>query len=205
MYRSSSRIFPAIILTLVVVALIIGLVIVGRSIFGATKPETEETEGITPQEELLTVNASRAVRMTIRGPIVADEEFRSYRVSVSPNARKYTVYKGYLDGVQKQRAYDNNTQAYEEFVYALDKAALTKKGRYTEEEASDIRGICATGRVYEYELLDGSSVLQRYWTSTCKGSPGTLGASADQLTALFTAQIPDKVDYKKHFGGGLSF
>jgi hypothetical protein len=52
-------------------------------------------------------------------------------------------------------------------------------------------GICATGRVYEYEIIDGDTTVKRLWTSTCKGSPGSLKASADQLTNLFVAQIPD--------------
>jgi hypothetical protein len=207
MYRSNpSRLFPAIILTLVVISLIIGLVTVARSMFADRAPEEDEDSAvITPSEQLTTVTANRSVQMTIRGPIVANEEHRSYRVNISPQARIYTVYKGYLDSVVKNQRFDNNNQAYEEFVYALDKAAFTKEGELTEEEASDIRGICATGQVYEFELFDGDTRLQRYWTSTCKGSPGTLGASVRQVANLFTAQIPEDVDYDTRFGSRLLF
>ena len=77
-----------------------------------------------------------------------------------------------------------------EFVYALDKANLPL-GTQLSEEKDDTRGICATGRIYEYEIIKGEEVVKRLWTSTCKGSPGSLQASADQLTNLFKVQIPD--------------
>ena len=84
----------------------------------------------------------------------------------------------------------NNVRAYEEFVHALDKANLAL-GEQFDEDKDDTRGICATGRVYEYEIYDEDTLVKRLWTSTCKGSPGSLRASAEQLTNLFTAQIPD--------------
>ena len=202
MYRSkSARIFPIIIFVAVAAALIFGLVTVGRYMFAGNDNNPDAVSKVEQaRDELLTINADRSVRMTIRGPIVGDENFRTYAVSISPSERLYTTYKGYRDSVKQRETFDNNTPAYEEFVYALDKAAFTKTGKFTEEEASDIRGICATGRVYEYEIFDGNSRLQRYWTSTCKGSPGTFGASVEQVTDLFSAQVPDaKLEYKSQF------
>lgn len=194
MYKSNSqRIFPLIIIVIVVVALIAGLVTVGRQLFGnSTNKSEEETALQQRQNDLLTVDPDRSVLMTIRGPIVADESYRTYQVRITPGQRTYAIYKGYLSEELSKKEYANNNQAYEQFVYALDKAAFTKQGKNSDEQASDVRGICATGRVYEYELLDSSNIMQRYWTSTCKGSPGTLGASQQQLTNLFAAQIPEK-------------
>lgn len=194
MYKSNSqRIFPLIIIVIVIVALIAGLVTVGRYLFGGSSNQSEEQSlAEKNQSELLTVDQDRSVIMTIRGPIVADESYRSYQVKITPKQRSYMVYKGYLSEVLSKKEYANNNQAYEQFVYALDKAAWTKAGKKSDEQASDVRGVCATGRVYEFELMNASNVLQRYWTSTCKGSPGTLGASQQQLTNLFAAQIPEK-------------
>ena len=197
MYRSSdNRIFPMILIAVVVIALVAGLVTLGRYLFsGSGRSEEEQSRQEVAREQLTTVNEDRSVRMTIRGPLVADEEFRSYRISVSPSERVYAKYSGYLDRNLEQQDYDNNRQAYVQFVHALDKAAMTQEGKYTEEEASDLRGICATGLVYEFEILSENSVQQRYWTSTCKGSPGTFGASVDQVKGLFRSQIPDdKID-----------
>ena len=193
MYRSSdNRIFPMILIAVVVIALVAGLVTVGRYLFsGNGGDEQTQSRQEIASEQLTTATADSSVRMTIRGPLVADENFRSYRISVSPDSRDYAQYSGYLDDQLEAKSYQNNRQAYVQFVHALDKAALTKEGRYTEEEASDLRGICATGLVYEFEILDAGEVKQNYWTSTCKGSPGTFGASVEQVKSLFRAQIPE--------------
>lgn len=184
---------PIIIFIIIAALLIFGLVAAAKYLFGGSRGDDEEvrTTVQTAQDELLTINVDRSVRATVRGPIVADENFRSYQVTVSPSSRVYTGFDGYLEYVRENKSYDNNSKAYEEFVYALDKAAITKPGKYTEDQASDLRGICATGRIYEFEFLDEGSVKKHYWTSTCKGSPGTFGASVDQIMDLFAAQVPE--------------
>lgn len=191
MYRSNSaRVVPLVILTVVSIALIFGLVSVGRYIFGGSGTDTTTDEINTARDDLLTVDVDRAMVMTIRGPIVGDEKFYSEEVKITPTFRSYTLYNGYRDSINDEQSLSNNTPAYEQFVYALDKANLTAPGEYTTSEASDLRGICATGRVYEFAVYDGDARLQWYWTSTCKGSPGTLGASVDQVKNLFVAQLP---------------
>lgn len=198
MYRSSStRIVPIIIFVVVAAALIIGLVSVGRYLFGGGGTDEQQITVEQAREQLLTVEVNRSVRMLVRGPIVADESFRTFEITVTPTERRYVEYTGYRESVDSQKDFSNNNRAYEQFVFALDKAAFTSPGRFTEAEASDVRGICATGRVYEFELLSASQQLQRYWTSTCKGSPGTLGASLTQIVDLFSAQIPDtKLEFR---------
>lgn len=201
MYRSNStRIFPIILIVIVVVALIAGIVTVGRYLFsGNGDTDQQKSRAETAREALLKVDVDHSVRMTIRGPIVGNESFRSYQVTISPSQREYVVYKGYLEDVESRDTYGNNNAAYEELVYALDKAALTSSGKYTDEQPEDLRGVCATGRVYQYEILSDGSAKESYWTSTCKGSPGTFGASVQQVTDLFTKQIPTKVEYNSQF------
>ncbi len=192
MYRNNSaRAVPIIIFVIVAAALIFGLVMVGRYIFGGSSSGADSATISQAREQLLEVTADRSIQMTIRGPIVANEDFKTYDVTISPNERSYTAYTGYKDTVVSDDTLGNNTPAYEQFVYALDKAAFTKTGSYTESEASDLRGICATGRVYEFTLYNDTEALQHYWTSTCKGSPGTLGANLQQVLSLFFAQVPD--------------
>ena len=197
MYRNSStKIFPIILIIIVVVALIIGIVSVANYLFGGGGEEAsqQKTQAELATEKLLRVDVDQSVRVTVRGPIVANEEFRTRQIIVSPTQREYIVYKGYLESIESRKTYSNNTKAYDEFVHALDKAALTKSGKYTTEEQDDLRGICASGLVYQFDILSGGSADVAYWTSTCKGSPGTFGASLQQVTNLFANQIPDKVD-----------
>ena len=189
MYKSSSsRILPIIIVLLVVAIAIAALVSVGRAIFsGDTAKGPKVDPGV---ESLLNTAVDRSVRMTVRGPLVADEQFRSYQITVDSSSRRLNTYSGYLDQTIDSVQLGNNAKAYEEFVYALNRANLMK-GNELEDEKNDTRGICATGRVYEFEVLQGASAIKRLWTSTCKGSSGSLKASLSQVQKLFLNQIPD--------------
>jgi hypothetical protein len=190
MYKSSSSRVVPIVLVLIVVAIAIAvLVSVGRAIFGGGN--TQETSKVDlGVESLLNTSVDRSVRMNVRGPIVADENFRSYQIAVDSSSRRMTTYSGYLDKTIDNVQLGNSVKGYEEFVYALNRANLMK-GVELADEKNDTRGICATGRVYEFEVLQGSSVIKRLWTSTCKGSQGSLKASVTQLQKLFNEQIPD--------------
>ena len=196
MQRSNgARIFPAIVTLIVVVLVIVAIVSIGRAIFSAGNESSSSTDTTdTGQEGLLDTSSGHAVRMRVRGPIVAQEEFKSYQIQISATKRSMTVYKGYLDDVQKQKKLSNTHAAYEEFVYALDKANMMKGQVPTDDEKNDLRGICATGYVYEYALIENGDETKRLWTSTCSGSKGSLDASTDQLNDLFYAQIPNSSD-----------
>lgn len=194
MYKgSSSRIVPIILILIVVAIVVAALVSIGRAILGGGGGAVDQSQVDTGRQALLNTASDRSVRMTVRGPIVANENFRSYRITVDPVSRNLTTYSGYLTQEVNSKALDNNTQAYEQFVYALDKANMMNGESFTGEK-DDTRGICASGRVYEFEVLSGGDVVKRLWTSTCKGSPGSFRASVSQVSGLFQDQIPDSKD-----------
>ncbi len=188
---SQNRFLPVLLIIIVMIIAVVAIVSLARAVFFSGDRNAEQAQQIdVSREALLSTDVDRSVRMTIRGPIVADEDFNSYRITVSPDSRSMVTYRGYLDAPIDRNNLSNNTAAYEEFVHALDKANLAL-GVAFEGEADDTRGICATGRVYEYEILDSDNVVKRLWTSTCSGSKGSLNASVEQLTNLFVKQIPD--------------
>lgn len=190
MYKSSSsRVVPIVLILIVVAIAIAVLVSVGRAIFGGNSSQ-ETAQVDLGAESLVNTAVDRSVRMTVRGPLVADENFRSYQIAVDSSNRRLTTYSGYLDQTIDSVQLGNNTRAYEEFVYALSRANLMR-GTELDDEKNDMRGICATGRVYEFEVLQGASVIKRLWTSTCKGSAGSLRADVKQVNQLFHDQIPD--------------
>ena len=195
MYRGEkARIFPVIIVLIVIALAVAGLVAAGRAIFGGNQPTSSQPD--TSREALLNTASLRSVRMTVRGPLVADENFRSYQLTVSNGSRTLTTYSGYLAQPIGSKQLSNNNKAYDEFVHALDKANLAK-GEAFSGDKDDTRGICASGKVYEFEILDGSQAVKRLWTSTCKGSPGSLKASVKQLELLFLEQVPDRKELLK--------
>lgn len=188
-YRNS-RILPTILTIVVIIIAIAGVVALARLLFtGAGSSSTSKDEVNVAQQSLLNTTDGRSVRMTVRGPIVADEDFRSYRITISPTARQFEAFKGYLDTATDQQTLPNNTAAYDEFVHALDKANLAA-GKQFEGEKNNVLGICATGKVYEFALLSSGETDSMFWTSTCGGSPGSLKGSAAQLSGLFLGQIP---------------
>lgn len=186
-YRTS-RILPIILVVVIIIIAIAALVSLARVVFfsgGSSAPVVTDVS----REALLNTSAGRSVSMTVRGPIVADEEFHSYKIDISASNRELSTFKGYLGTVVDKTSLGNNVAAYEEFVHALDKADLAD-GTELEGDKNDVRGICATGRVYEFSIIDNGKTVKRLWTSTCKGSTGSLDASVNQLTELFVNQIP---------------
>ncbi len=185
----TTRVFPIILLLIVTAVVIAALFSLARLIFlpDTTKKEGASTSQVDTTSALLKTDAGRSVKMTARGPIVSNENFRTYEVIVSPNSRNISVYSGYLDNKIDGTSYVNNVAAYTEFVYALDKSNLIKGTQGN----TDIRGVCAPGYVYVFDIIkDGKSIDNR-WTSTCGASKGTLTAYLPQVKALFDAQIPD--------------
>lgn len=184
------RTLPIILVVVIIIIAVAALVSLARAVFFSGSNGSSGGIVDISRDALLSTDVDREVTMTVRGAIVADEEFNSYSITVSPSSRVMTAYTGYLDAVIDRQSYGNNTAAYDEFVHALDKANMAK-GDQLEGEANDVRGVCATGRVYEFGIIYEDELVKGLWTSTCKGSPGSLDASADQLRQLFLAQIPD--------------
>ena len=77
------KILPVIIIILIVIMAVIALMSLGKAIFkngGKKEPQVNALE-----QALLATDASRGVKMTVRGPIVAQENFRSYQIVITPS------------------------------------------------------------------------------------------------------------------------
>lgn len=181
------RLVPIIVVIIVAIISIAALVSLGRAIFSGGGDSPTETTVNTGKQALTSTLADRSVRMTVRGPIVANENFYSYTITANSSARNMTTYVGYVGQQIDSSQLENSTPAYEQFVYALDRANLMEGSASSND---DIRGICATGNVYEFEVLQGENSVQKLWTSTCSGSAGTLKANLGQVSRLFQLQIP---------------
>jgi hypothetical protein len=190
-YRNS-RIFPIALVLIIAAIAIAAIVSLTRAIFFSTSSTNQTTVAQVDagRQALLSATTDRSVRMTVRGAIVADEKFHSYQITITPSSRTLATYIGYLDTTVDNVNLGNNIPAYEQFVYSLDRANLAKGTELTGDK-NDTRGICATGRVFEFAILKADKSVKTLWTSTCAGSKGSLDASVDQLTQLFVSQIPN--------------
>jgi len=193
-YRNASRALPIIFVFIIIVIAVVAMIALTRAVFFSGSSKTAKVD--TSEQSLLDVSDGHSVSMTVRGPIVADEAFHSYTIDVSPSSRELTTYSGYEDTIVDQSSLPNNDAAYTQFVFALDKANLVKGT----DDQSDIRGICASGRVYQFTIYNGGSPVKSLWTSTCSGSRGTLKANVGQLSTLFLNQIPNATDMTRRVG-----
>lgn len=193
MNRGITRFIPIIFIGLIVILVIAAIVSVVRIMINNNQQSTSEVVD-TSNEALIATGSNHSVGMTVRGKIVGNETFRSYRVVVRPNQRNFTRYKGYLEQPLVTKKYDNNVRAYQEFVYALSRSGLAK-GTALSGEADDTRGICAAGVLYEFEIIEGSKVVKRLWTTTCPDAKGSLVGNVALLQELFVDQIPDAGEY----------
>lgn len=186
-YRTP-RIFPIALVLILMAIAIIGLVYAAQMLFfsgGNTKPKSD-----TSQAALLNTSVSHSVLMTVRGQIVADENFRTYQIKIAPNARTFTTYKGYLNEKLENVSLYNNVPAYEQFVYALDRAKFMDSNEFTGDN-NDTRGICATGFLYEFSIMDSNKTIKKLWTTTCAGERGSFRVAVAPITNLFVVQIPN--------------
>lgn len=185
------RVIPIIIAIIVIAGIAWALISLGRAFFGGEGDSSPSPSPVNSgKQALTTTTADRSVRLSVRGPIVAQENFHSYSISVSPDSRTMTTYEGYLGEQIDTSQLDNNVQAYEQFVNALDRANMME-GTPLTGDANDTAGVCATGNLYMFEVLQATNVVRSLWTTTCKGSAGSLKANRQQLQNLFKAQIPD--------------
>lgn len=184
------RVIPIILVIIVVIVAAVALFSLGRTLFGGGgESESPAPTTNTGQSALTTTTADRSVRMSVRGPIVAGEDFHSYTITVSPDARNMTTYVGYVGQQVGNSQLTNNVQAYTQFVNALSLAKLMD-GTPLTGDANDTNGVCATGYLYVFDTLQATNVVQSLWTTTCKGSPGSLKANLPQVRSLFQLQIP---------------
>lgn len=190
----NNQLLPVIIIVIIVVVSVAAIVALARTLLFGGSSSSEKKED--PQvNALVQTTADRAVRMTIRGPITADEKFRSYQITISPSSRVMTTYAGYLDQQIDTVQLDNNTRAYEEFVFALERAGMMA-GTPLEGGKNDTRGLCPTGKIIEFETLQNSQTVEKLWTTTCGGTSSFKG-NATQVSDMFLAQIPQGQDLLK--------
>ncbi len=107
-----SRVIPIIIVIIVIALAIWAMVSLGRAMFGGDSSTTSTTEPVNNGKAALTqTTADRSVRMTVRGPIVASENFNSYTITVTPSSRTMTTYVGYVGQQINTEQLSNDTQA----------------------------------------------------------------------------------------------
>jgi hypothetical protein len=150
-----------------------------------------------PQKPLTDYASSDAlVRLTVDGRILSDQDHQAYQITVSRSETRVETLRGYEYDTIESRTYENNQESFTNFLRALDLAGFTRG--IDDSKNQDERGVCATGRRHVYEVLNGTSEVQRYWSTTC-GGQGTFKGNTAEVKMLFDKQVPS-IDYPKTIG-----
>lgn len=133
-------------------------------------------------------NTQAVTRLTIDGPITAPAVHRATRISVSQTSTVIEQLRGYDGEVIDLQTFPNTQASYRTFLRSLELAGFTKGD--TSDNLKNDRGYCPLGSRYIYELNDGSEQLQRFWSTTCRGTKTYQGEPALTLQ-LFKNQVPN--------------
>jgi hypothetical protein len=168
----------------VIVLVILTFVLIWRG-FGGDDP----AEMPAPLTEY--ANTTAAMRFTIIGEVNAEQEHRAVRITVSRSEARLEVLEGYQRALGEARSYPSNQEAYATFLRALDLQGFDQG--VDDPERADYRGYCPEGNRYLYEIVDGTNIIQQYWSTSC-GDAGTFAGSPNAVRSLFRDQIPDYRD-----------
>lgn len=138
---------------------------------------------------------STQVRLTVDGPIIAEQEHQAYRITVGRAQTQIETLQGYEYTPIETKSYENNRESYSNFLRAIDLNGFAKGNSKSPNQ--DERGVCPEGSRLIMEIVDGSNRIQRYWTTTCGG--GNFRGNSAKVRQLFNKQIPS-ADFTKLTG-----
>jgi hypothetical protein len=162
--------------------IVLTFILIFRAFSGGDEPRQERID-------LMSYATTDAVmRLTIDGPIDADQEHDRVRITVSNDQVLYEEIQGYEGRLIESRTYPSNTQAYGNFLRALALAGYTNGNP---EADDDERGYCPRGSRYVYEALDGGDTILRWWSTSCTSSEGNFLGNASTVRNLFIRQVVD--------------
>ena len=122
----------------------------------------------------------------VSGEIQAKEEHREIRISVNRNERVFEVISGYDGKVIARKTFPNSSDAFEEFMYALERAGFTDDRN---SEFDTVKGVCPKGTRSEYVLSKQGAELSRLWSTSCSRKDGSFAGERRLVRDLFQNQI----------------
>lgn len=164
----------------VVAVIIVAFILVLKG-FGGSKAPKDEINLLDY------ANSQTVVRLVVDGPVVSDQNHQGYSITVGRDANTIEVTKGYEKEVTKAQTYANNSEAYANFLRALQLQNFTKG--VDDKNREEMRGFCPNGDRFVFEIEAVGRSVQRFWTSTCGG--GTFRGNSAAIRNLFARQIPD--------------
>ncbi|HVV25503.1 MAG TPA: hypothetical protein VHC21_00515 [Candidatus Saccharimonadales bacterium] len=183
------RYFIGFLVTIGLIILLIVLLFTGGGNKNNNNQPSTSSRPKTVDELAAYASTDAVVRLTIDGPIVADQNHQAVQVTVGQDDVTYSQVQGYQGTVANQQSFVNNQNAYSNLLYALGHAGFLK-GDSSKALANE-KGYCPTGNRYVFELIEDGQDVQRYWATSCGGTPKTYKGNLNLTLTLFQAQVPN--------------
>jgi hypothetical protein len=175
---------------IVVIVIIAAIIVAAVEIFvQVAKRTTGFPFATAPTPVPIATNLINSVRMTVEGPIVANEQFVSLTLTASASQRTLTIFVTYANQTLSNQTLDNNTEAYSQFLDALLNAGYTKA--VPGQSGTKVDSTCPQGSRYIYDALDASgNPLTSLWSTSCGSSGASFDGDVNMVNQLFKAQFP---------------
>lgn len=135
-------------------------------------------------------NTGSKLRLSITGPIVAEENHRTLVFEVGQGTRSVKLLKGYIQTLEKEQQLANNYNAYEAFAGALYNSGYMLER--TNIKNTNYTNQCPNGNVYRAELVDAENKIKKsLWRVSCDAKAGTMSGNPNIILGLFKKQFPD--------------
>ena len=185
----ASKLRWGMVIVIVTIALLLigwGMFSIARSIFDSGSSSSNNTS--TESDEVTLVEDANVARYSVDGPVVANEDHRSYEIEVTSGVVEMTVYKSYGSEVVSRKSYPNTNAAHDAFMSSLASLNVTDRrdGTTLDDDFAE-QGVCPSGRRRVLELDDNI----RRWSATCSNRVGTADFSMSSVERLFRRQVPD--------------
>ncbi len=171
------------------IAAIVVVVLLVLSLFRGLESQNGDTGSLVTSSYSLDDKSAidSVARYTVSGPIVAEENYRQVRITISKNVRTVEVLKGYKGTVEKTSTLPNTPEAYTAFLGALRAAKFADR---RDTANTDISSICVTGNKYYFDLSINGTKKVETWTTSCSLKNGTFAGNKDGTALLFRNQVP---------------
>lgn len=195
-FRSRIRWILVIAVSIIALILIVwGLFTIASNIFRGNGEDQTDTVQIDADRNTVQSTAVAAYKVT--GPIVANEDQRSYTIVVTANTVTMKTFSSFGKTLIAEKSYTNTPIAYESFLSALANADVTALQRNASTEFTfEDQGVCARGRKFFVEL--DTNIFR--WSTSCSKREGNAGFNMAPVSTLFQRQVPDFSEMTRGLG-----
>jgi len=168
----------------VIIVAVLAIVLITRK----PSDSTQTPNGTSRKVDLMQMNGDGTEMVfTSFGRLVAEEQRRGIRISVSQDERKVEVLTGYESVVSSSQIFPNTATSYDNFLAAVKRAGFIAARK---TDIIDERGVCPTGSRFNYNVLDYGEEVVHLWGTSCAKGQGTFAGNASLIARLFQSQIP---------------